>query len=304
MNHYDVLQVSPKASAEVLRAAYKSLMQRYHPDKNPGGTQATLQATQQTSRIAQAYDVLSDPVKRAAYDLELRSVAESQVQQRFAARAGTAARRTPSRPAAAMTQQPWYVWGLVVFIVVAGSMLLLSKKGSPLPVVPTPENAPIGTLNNSLPVSVVPSAGTPAMTTTVAAAMSEAEIRARTVDAFATSLYIDLALGPLDKPDTLRVLAIPQLGLRVKVADYAPWLQKIDTQRAAILRKLLERLAAAHHANLVGVEGDLTLRRLVATTVSESIGLDEVVALPSGLVTVPAGLNSLEVLLPQSYSVR
>ena len=35
-SHYDILEVSHTASPEVIRAAYRSLMQRYHPDKNPG----------------------------------------------------------------------------------------------------------------------------------------------------------------------------------------------------------------------------------------------------------------------------
>ena len=67
MNHYDVLEVSHKASAEVIRAAYKSLMQRYHPDKNSG----LVDKARDTARITQAYEVLSDEGKRAAYDLEL-----------------------------------------------------------------------------------------------------------------------------------------------------------------------------------------------------------------------------------------
>ena len=70
-NHYDTLEVSPKASPEVIRAAYKSLMQRHHPDKHT----ATAQAPDLAARIAQAYGVLSDPQQRATYDLQLQSAA-------------------------------------------------------------------------------------------------------------------------------------------------------------------------------------------------------------------------------------
>jgi curved DNA-binding protein CbpA len=56
-NHYDTLEVHPRASQEVIRAAYRSLMQRYHPDRNPGDVAAAARA----ASIAQAYDVLSDP---------------------------------------------------------------------------------------------------------------------------------------------------------------------------------------------------------------------------------------------------
>ncbi len=64
VTHYDSLGVSRNAPAEVIRAAYKALAQKNHPDKNIGNPQAT--NLMQT--INQAYDVLSDPQKREDYD--------------------------------------------------------------------------------------------------------------------------------------------------------------------------------------------------------------------------------------------
>lgn len=66
-NFYETLEVSPKASQEVIRAAYKTLMQRYHPDKNSHDPTNA----QRIQTIRMAYDVLSDVVKREAYDKEL-----------------------------------------------------------------------------------------------------------------------------------------------------------------------------------------------------------------------------------------
>lgn len=57
---YDVLQVSPRAEAEVIRAAYRALARKYHPDH--GGDRLRMVA------INDAWDVLGDPVRRAAYD--------------------------------------------------------------------------------------------------------------------------------------------------------------------------------------------------------------------------------------------
>jgi DnaJ-domain-containing protein 1 len=62
--HYDNLKVSRDAPIEVIRAAYKSLAQKYHPDRNPGNDDATRVMT----AINAAYEVLSDPAKRAAHD--------------------------------------------------------------------------------------------------------------------------------------------------------------------------------------------------------------------------------------------
>jgi hypothetical protein len=64
--HYDNLKVTRGAPAEVIRAAYKALSQRYHPDKNPSPD------AQRIMRIInEAYTVLGDPERRTAYDREL-----------------------------------------------------------------------------------------------------------------------------------------------------------------------------------------------------------------------------------------
>lgn len=61
---YDVLQVSRNADPETIKAAYKSLVQRYHPDRNPDNPDAE----KYLKEINRAYEVLFDPVKRAGYD--------------------------------------------------------------------------------------------------------------------------------------------------------------------------------------------------------------------------------------------
>ena len=62
--HYDNLKVARDAPPEVIRAAYKTLSQKYHPDRHGNSTEAI--------RIIQiinsAYAVLSDPVKRREHD--------------------------------------------------------------------------------------------------------------------------------------------------------------------------------------------------------------------------------------------
>ena len=68
--HYDSLKVTSDAPAEVVRAAYRVLAQRYHPDRNPGNpASAAVMAL-----VNEAYRVLSDPELRQQYDLWLRSV--------------------------------------------------------------------------------------------------------------------------------------------------------------------------------------------------------------------------------------
>lgn len=63
-NYYELLGVTRNAPPEVIRAAYKALAQKYHPDKNPGDPEAAKMMTM----LNKAIDTLLDPAKRKAYD--------------------------------------------------------------------------------------------------------------------------------------------------------------------------------------------------------------------------------------------
>lgn len=67
MNHYEVLGLTRKARAAEIKRAYKRLARQHHPDLNPGDRKAE----ERFKAIAAAYDVLSDPQKKKAYDREL-----------------------------------------------------------------------------------------------------------------------------------------------------------------------------------------------------------------------------------------
>ena len=125
MNYYELLEVSPNASKEVLRAAYKSLMQRHHPDKH----QADSAMANRAALIAQAYGVLSDAGQRAAYDAQLKQAAVRPVLP-----TGYTVPR-PRRPAAPAPTSNGYLWLLAIVILAAGGLMwsLSSKKKPALP---------------------------------------------------------------------------------------------------------------------------------------------------------------------------
>src|ERR1019366_437944 len=61
---YEVLQVSRDASDQELKASYRRLAMQYHPDRNPNNPEAE----ERFKACSEAYQVLSDAEKRAAYD--------------------------------------------------------------------------------------------------------------------------------------------------------------------------------------------------------------------------------------------
>jgi len=85
-SYYDVLQVSPSAELEVIVAAYRRLAFKYHPDRNSDP------ASQQKMRLLiEAYEVLSDPNRRAAYDAKQKNKADQQTSNQESGNAEMAA---------------------------------------------------------------------------------------------------------------------------------------------------------------------------------------------------------------------
>ena len=69
-DYYEILGVARNASAEEIKKAFRKLAMQYHPDHNPGREKW---ANEKFKEINKAYEVFSDPDKRAAYDKQLDS---------------------------------------------------------------------------------------------------------------------------------------------------------------------------------------------------------------------------------------
>jgi curved DNA-binding protein CbpA len=70
VDHYKTLGVSPDAEFEVVKAAYKAMIAKYHPDVFNGDRTF---AEEKAKAINAAFDILSDPAKRAQHDKERRA---------------------------------------------------------------------------------------------------------------------------------------------------------------------------------------------------------------------------------------
>ena len=63
-DYYEILGVGRNATEQEIKSAYRKLAVQYHPDKNPGNSEAE----EKFKEAAEAYSVLSDPQQRASYD--------------------------------------------------------------------------------------------------------------------------------------------------------------------------------------------------------------------------------------------
>lgn len=91
-SHYENLKVARDAPSEVIRAAYRSLSQKHHPDRNPGNDDA--------ARIMKvlnaAYETLSDPTRRREHDQWIAAAESS----------GSTTQQTPKNPASRPNPAP------------------------------------------------------------------------------------------------------------------------------------------------------------------------------------------------------
>lgn len=265
MTHYDVLEVSPRASDAVIRAAYKSLMQRYHPDKNPGNAEAARHATM----VVQAYEVLSDAGQRAAYDRELALTSQAaRVTPRGDGGAGARSARR-SRPQA-VKQSPlaWLVWAVVGLV---GVVLVYKNAPHVATMLLSPEWPP----------------------TTAAHGTQTVAADARVIPSFLTGFAVDL------RQDAGRLLSIPVIGVRLGPQDPEHAARHLHNTAELIRQRLQEGLAEARFDDLLRPDGDRRLARRILSIVRTASGTEALLdAERSG------SYGAVEILLPESYSVR
>lgn len=66
-DHYEIMQISPNADLDTIHRVYRILAQRLHPDNQETGSSENFRA------LTEAYQILGDPEKRAAFDIEHRA---------------------------------------------------------------------------------------------------------------------------------------------------------------------------------------------------------------------------------------
>jgi hypothetical protein len=107
INHYDILGVSPTATADAIKTAYRARMNQYHPDRN-----RWTRANAVAALINEAWEVLGDPERRSVYDARMgfnsrkESHKESEARERTSDASGSETPPPPADPPPPPPQEP------------------------------------------------------------------------------------------------------------------------------------------------------------------------------------------------------
>ncbi|MFL6691959.1 MAG: J domain-containing protein [Ramlibacter sp.] len=297
MTHYDTLEISPRASPEVVRAAYRSLMQRFHPDRHPGDDAAAARA----AAITEAYDVLSDGAKRATYDDRLAdSVARTAPLDAPAWPDGVRRPTPPRSPEPARGGIAWWgLWIAGLAAVVTGAVWLASNRSDPRTELRSARNAfaahalPEARLRELYARKEVLLLQDPALRLEAAAERSR-DLAARTLDLLDAPLVVRL-----DRYE----LTIPRMRVVLGTFDAASMRAHIDKHRQRLVQELADQLSRADPVQLAG-GGHALLRAVLAGALSKGLGTQPDEDYPSTFFESPGRHGVIEVLLPEGYTLR
>lgn len=290
MNYYEALEVSPKASPEVLRAAYKSLIQRYHPDRHPGDQEAAARSR----LVVEAYQVLSDTDKRAAYDHQLQ-------RQQASREAASRPRTVPPAPARRPSRDNhWLLWPVTAVVVLA--LWFFWSAFDERPSAGARGSHPA---SNSAPGAAADPAPTGLRGTTP-------EANARTLPNFLENLQVSLPgrANPANPANPAApgasasryLLSIKTVGVVIGDFDPDKFVALLEGNKDYIGRQLQQRLALASHALLSRDTGERYLKQYLLDALGEITNTDrlEKPTLPGSA----AHYGAVEILLPDSFSLE
>jgi curved DNA-binding protein CbpA len=299
MTHYDTLEVSPQASPEVVRAAYKSLIQRAHPDRHPGDATIAARAV----AIIEAYKVLSEAQSRTAYDQRLaqRKAVADESATPARARTVTLGRAQPARrgPPARVGLTGWILCLAAFSGVVWGAVWLASPGANPR--------------SELLSIrSTYAQGGVPEMRLRELYARKEALLRQSpelqaAAAAERASNRNGRTLELLDAPLVVQLekaeLTIPRLRVVLGTFDTASARNTLELNRGRLGRDLANSLARGD-ANRLGSGSDAYLKTLVTGTLAQALGTPPEDEYPSTYFESPGRHGVVDVLLPEGHALR
>lgn len=140
---YDILELSPSATPEEIRRAFRRLSKQYHPDVNDGAAWAELQFKE----INHAYQILSDPALRREYDQSIRpdkEIKSASDRPRRRSRYAKNSRKASDMPSTRRQRSPYggfFVLLGITAVLILGRIWHQEQSHYRLPVIPAQRSA-------------------------------------------------------------------------------------------------------------------------------------------------------------------
>ncbi|MDD4912917.1 MAG: DnaJ domain-containing protein [Sideroxydans sp.] len=287
MNYYELLEVSANASPEVIKAAYKSLMQRNHPDKNPNN----IEAEERSILLTKAFEILSDKTKRSAYDLELQQL----LQPAFQTQASNST--VASTPQYGKRKSFGFTAYVVIFLGLAAWFVWVSRENKQ----PNAPNLPNPQLNNSLISDLKSDSGQ------ITLAVHESIPLERSIPTYLSDLKINLGImyssAENGNVDAQTVLSIRTVGVVVGAFEAEKFISFLADNKPQILMKLSEKLETANIDSLQSNMGEQYLKELILKSLGEITQTDRFAEYPVAGSNISAHYGVVEIILPDYFSV-
>jgi curved DNA-binding protein CbpA len=308
MNAYAVLQVSPQADAEIIRAAYRSLMQRYHPDRNPGDQQAAVMAV----RVGQAYEILSNPERKAAYDLQLlREQAEPSPKVDRLAAIRTAQRGKVNTPAQTKTRTHWILMGIALLLGVCIIWLFMSS--SPLTFSGSKPTQQLIEIRQQMSQATTTESQRRQLYARKQQLMENHSELAREDSAARVDDLAARSFALLTEPLTLRLeptigtelmnlrIVLPEITLLLGSFDSANMKDRLIKHRARIVSDLVQSFSKQPLAFSNNANAENVVRALIRKSVMSSLDIRADEEFPTTYFESPGRYGITDVILPQGY---
>lgn len=314
MNPYDVLQVRPTADAVVIRAAYRSLIQRDHPDRNPGDAQAAQRAV----LVTQAYELLADVARRAAYDKQSQgdydALRDAPIfRSKFVSSAQPDSPQSkkalnPKSPHFGLTQLAVAVLIVVCLGWIVGHFVLADPQSK----APEKQLADIRLQVENPQTSEAQRRLLLARKLTVlehheALQRADSAMRAEDMAARSLPLLPEPITVSLVMPAGLNALplqlSIPEITLVLGSFDMPKLREHLLKHRPRIVEELAQKLAAQAAGIVLAPESEARLRHLIGESVMGSVNIRPDEAFASTYFESPGRYGVIGVVLPQNFMV-
>ncbi len=296
---------------EVIRAAYRSLMQRHHPDKNPNVPDSTARVAAMT----QAYDVLSVPDSRRAYDealaadFNVRAFEPHDISNNHAYGYQSQNQRQRKRqPDSNIYWRIWMVLLLFLFISIGSMVVYFIFNWTKYPLVfASLKNTPLFPEKQS-PVATnaetVVDSGLLGSQSQGSSAIKGMALRGDNTFTLASELAINFSSLEVGGTTSLRILRLPRVDIRLNGEESNRLFRVIDARQSVIYQRLFMALGKVEYDSLLKADGEKYLMGIISDAICWGAELNNCARHTNA--GEPNGSSNLyfEVILSESFSIN